>query len=85
MITAGIADLRDGRRTQEALLVAVGAERLRAAGLAVPRLAAQKGAPEQELYSFLAAADPDSAHGRYNALIRRLVSFERALEHAQTG
>jgi hypothetical protein len=77
--------LRDGRRTQEALLVAVGAERLRAAGLAVPRIAPPESAPEHELYSFLAAADPDSAHGRYNALIRRLVSFERALEHAQTG
>ena len=26
--------------------------------------------------------DPDSAHSRYNALIRRLVSFERALADA---
>ena len=34
------------------------------------------------LYLLLAEDDSDSAHGRYNALIRRLVSFERALECA---
>jgi hypothetical protein len=28
----------------------------------------------------LSADDSDSAHSRYNALIRRLVSFERAVE-----
>jgi hypothetical protein len=28
----------------------------------------------------LAADDAATAHGRYNALVRRLVSFERALE-----
>ena len=33
---------------------------------------------ERCLYELLHAKDPDSAHGRYNALIRRLVSFERA-------
>jgi hypothetical protein len=35
--------------------------------------------PEHRLYLRLAADDSDSAHSRYNALIRRLVSFERAL------
>ena len=34
------------------------------------------------LYELLAAEDPASAHGRYNALIRRLVSYLRAAEHA---
>ena len=33
--------------------------------------------PEHRLYLTLAAEDPDSAHSRYNALVRRLVSFER--------
>jgi len=28
----------------------------------------------------LAEEDADSAHGRFNALVRRLVSFERAAE-----
>jgi hypothetical protein len=32
------------------------------------------------LYALLARDDAPSAHGRYNALIRRLVSFERAAE-----
>jgi len=36
--------------------------------------------PEHRLDELLARADTDSAHSRYNALIRRLVSFERAAE-----
>jgi hypothetical protein len=32
------------------------------------------------LYALLARDDAAAAHGRYNALIRRLVSFERAAE-----
>ena len=36
--------------------------------------------PEHRLYGLLARTDPDSAHGRYNALVRRLVRFERAAE-----
>jgi hypothetical protein len=36
--------------------------------------------PEHRLYELLAREEPDSAHSRYNALIRRLVSLERALE-----
>jgi hypothetical protein len=34
---------------------------------------------EHRLYELLSRTDSDSAHSRYNALIRRLVSFERAL------
>jgi hypothetical protein len=34
--------------------------------------------PEHRLYAALAAENPGAAHSRYNALIRRLVSFERA-------
>jgi hypothetical protein len=37
---------------------------------------------EHVLYERLAEADADSAHARYNALIRLLVSFERAAECA---
>jgi hypothetical protein len=35
---------------------------------------------EHRLYDLLAVDDPDGAHSRYNSLIRRLVSFERAAE-----
>jgi len=38
--------------------------------------------PERRLYERLASDGSDSAHSRYNALIRRLVSCERALECA---
>ena len=85
LILAGIGDLRSGRRTAAALLVAVGADRLRTAGLDVPPIAVGRDAPEHQLYELLALTEPDAAHGRYNALIRRLVSFERALERAQAG
>jgi hypothetical protein len=38
---------------------------------------------EHHLYRLLTQDDPDSAHARYNALIRRLVSFKRAAECAR--
>lgn len=76
LVGRGLDDLRAGRESAEALLVAIGAPRLRSLGLQVPDL---PGAPaEHRLYELLARSDPDSAHARYNALIRRLVSFERA-------
>jgi hypothetical protein len=34
--------------------------------------------PEHKLYRLLAREKGDAAHSAYNALIRRLVSFERA-------
>ena len=70
-------DLAHGAETVEALLVSVGAHRLRRAGLDIPSALSD---PELRLYKLLAREDSDSAHGRYNALIRRLVSFERAAE-----
>jgi hypothetical protein len=39
--------------------------------------------PERRLYEVLCAADADGAHSRYNALICRLVSFERAVACAK--
>jgi hypothetical protein len=83
LILAGIDDLENGRRTPESLLVSIGAERLRAAGLHVPAAPPTDGYPEHALYDLLASHEPESAHGRYNALLRRLVSFEHAVEHAR--
>jgi hypothetical protein len=77
LIDRGIADLERGRDSIEALLVSIGAPRLRRIGFEVPQTIAS---PETTLYERLAESDPDSAHSRYNALIRRLVSFERAAE-----
>lgn len=64
----------------EALLVAVGASRLRAAGLDVPKPPGLPEQPELALYAALCATGEGNSHSRYNALIRRLVSFEHALE-----
>ena len=76
LVETGLHDLEHGVRSLPALLVEVGAPRLRRLGIAVPQ--APGAAPEHRLYALLAQADPDSAHSRYNALIRRLVSYERA-------
>lgn len=75
-INDGLADLKEGRETISALLVAIGAPRLKQLGIDVPAHDIKK--PEHRLYRKLAESDGDSAHSRYNALIGRLVSFERA-------
>ncbi len=86
IVAAGLralADLASGKRrefTVEALLVAVGARRLRAAGLEIPAAPGWPETPELALYAAIRAIHPQDAHSRYNALIRRLVSFERVLE-----
>ena len=80
LVAMGLDDLLARRATVEALLVSIGAVRLRAAGLDVPPEFAE---PERQLYELLALENPDAAHGRYNALVRRLVSFEHALECAR--
>lgn len=76
VVARGLADLARGDETVEALLVAVGAPRLRRLGFDVPTLET----PEHRLYELLVAAEPDDAHTSYNALLRTLISFERAAE-----
>jgi hypothetical protein len=75
LIQRGLEDLTAGRETTEALLVSVGASRLRSVGVPVP---ASIESPEHKLYLLLARHQGNGAHSAYNALIRRLVSFERA-------
>lgn len=80
LVEAGLRDLAMGRETIEALLVAIGAPRLRRLGVSVPDAAALSGTPELRLYDLLSRDFGLDAHARYNALVRRLVSFERSLE-----
>lgn len=80
LVEEGLADLARGVETIPALLVSIGAPRPRRIGLPVPE--GVYPAPEHRLYEKLAETDPDSAHSRYNALVRRLVSFENAAECA---
>ena len=77
LVERGQRDLEGRRETVEALLVSIGAPRLRKAGLRVTRVVPDA---EHRLYEKLAQTNPDSAHSRYNALLRRLTSFESALE-----
>lgn len=77
LIEAGLADLCAGEVTANALLVAIGAPRLRALGIEVPSPLPE--APEHALFLLLAARG-DDAHSAFNAYRRRLVSFQRALE-----
>ena len=77
LVRKGIEDLANDDETVEALLVSIAAPRLSALGIEVPAAIAD---PERRLYELLAREDVDSAHGCYNALVRRIVSFERAAE-----
>lgn len=81
LIEVGLRDLNAGRETIEALLVAIGAPRLKRIGLNLPNSLPEN--PEHRLYDLLAEDDQDSAHSRYNSLIRKLVSYERAAEQRQ--
>jgi hypothetical protein len=78
LIEAGVRDLRAQRETVAALLVAIGAPRLRHLDVPLPEVLPKD--PEHRLYELLAREEADSAHSRYNALIRKLVSYERAAE-----
>jgi hypothetical protein len=75
LIREGLRDLARGTESIAALLVLIGAPRLRELGLDVPDT---PYFPEDRLYERLVALHGDAAHSQYNALIRRLVSFERA-------
>ncbi len=80
LIDQGLADVRGGRRTVPALLVAIALPRLRRAGLVgevAPELQLDS---ELQLYALLGLSGGD-AYAEYNALLRRLVAFENALDH----
>lgn len=79
LVATGIADLERGVESVESLLVSIGAPRLSRLGFDIR---SPFPLPEHRLYELLARDDADAAHSRYNALIRRLVSFERAAECA---
>ena len=79
LVEQGLRDLSAGVDSAEALLVSIGAPRLRGLGYELSRTIDD---PETRLYLLLANDDDDSAHSRYNGLVRRLVGFERAAECA---
>ncbi|MEO8380817.1 MAG: hypothetical protein ABI779_14225 [Acidobacteriota bacterium] len=80
LVREGLRDLAAGVETVPALLVLVGAPRLRDLGFEVSDPFSNQDHPEHRLYDLLSKEDEDEAHSRYNALLRRLISFERAAE-----
>lgn len=75
LVQRGVADLSSGVESEQALLVSIGAPRLRSVGV---ELSSPIPDAEHKLYLRLAQEKGNAAHSAYNALIRRLVSFERA-------
>ena len=78
LIRAGLRDVAEGVESVEALLVEIAAGRLRESGLPVPAMPPATLDAEIRLHRLLAQTHGDDAYGRYNALLRRLVSFTRA-------
>jgi len=76
LIDKGLADLARSEETIESLLVSIGSPRLRALGVSLGQAFDN---PEHRLYALLDREHGDNAHGQYNALVRLLVSYERAL------
>ncbi|HYX87576.1 MAG TPA: hypothetical protein VE777_21600 [Gaiellales bacterium] len=80
LVGPGLKDLERRAETVNSLLVSIASRRLRDAGLPV---ATPLPDPELRLYDLLSREHGDAAHARMNALVRRLVSFERALACAR--
>jgi hypothetical protein len=79
LVLPGLQDLAAGRLTIAACLVSIARPLMEKSGLAEGILPlGYVSAPEQTLYKLLRGEGGDP-YGRYNSLLRRLVSFERAL------
>jgi hypothetical protein len=81
LVVRGLEELATGKVGEAACAVSIAAPRLELLGVRVP---APLDDPHTRLYQLLQARHGDAAHGKYNALIRRMVSFTRAagLVHA---
>ena len=79
LIEAGLRDLAAGIESPPSLLVEIAYPRLRSLGISIPDESFQEEA-ELTLYRLLRIENPADAYAQYNALIRRLISFEQALE-----
>ncbi len=78
LLAQSLEDAAAHRVTAAACLVCVARSRLRACGVAIPE-DFRINDPEHTLYRIL-GSEPGDAYSRYNALIRRLISFSQALE-----
>lgn len=79
LVRKGAADFAAGRRSIESYLVQIGSARLRSAGVKLEGPVDPDA--DYRLYELLSQTHGDSAHAEYNAYLRQLVSFERAMEN----
>ncbi len=80
LIAEGLRDVAEGRETVASELVKIGSPRLRGCGIVVDVTHEQALNADRQLYRILSATHGNAAHSQFNAWIRQLVSFERALE-----
>ncbi len=83
LVADGLSDLSNGQCSENALLVLIASPRLRTLGIDVPELHNVAMPYEHRLYERLEHQYGAGAHSRYNALIRRIVSFAHALDRIQ--
>jgi hypothetical protein len=82
-VQQGIADLKENRITEFSLLVLIASPRLERLGVRIPTNSLPRPY-EHQLYSHLEERLGTAAHSYYNSLIRRIVSYTRALEREQS-
>jgi hypothetical protein len=85
LVRQGLEDLEQDELSEAALLVLIAAPRLTALGIRVKSLRPVEGPVEHALYTLLEEKWGADAFSRYNGLIRRMVSFARALEREQNS
>lgn len=84
VVSQGLDDLREGRRTPPACLVAAGRSRLTRLGFDVPPATFTAAFPEHALYDVLTDELGQAAgYARYNALLALLDSFASAVAAAR--
>lgn len=83
LVLEGLDDLRGGRLTRAALLVAEAAPRLRGDGVMIPEPLPPDA--KDQLWETLEREVGDDAHRLYNALLGRVLSFAAALEAVQSA
>lgn len=83
LVSRGLEDQAAGRVTIESLLIASAGARVEMLGLPVSH---PSGSVDWQLYQLIEEQVGEAAaHGRYNALRRRLLSFLRSADAAQTS
>ena len=79
LVQQGLADLAQNRVTDCSLLVLIAAPQLKRLGVQIPEQPFPKPY-EHELFARIEQRLGVAAHSHYNSLIRRIISYEHALE-----